>query len=219
MMSVYSEDQTCMKRILTDAEKWHSLPIRRLMRYSCDQAFKYTSKFQSFFAVEIRKFFSTLKKRWKSVEIKRWSNTFFNTFWHRKTIEIALKHRRHFNVFSTMKNVEWPWYFDVDWTFIFQCSHIGCRKSVAKFKVENRHRIDVEKLNVPVAKFFLDFVFIKTFFPIKVKLPNVGMQRWEGIQNVQIAYAFCFVAGLISRTHHVCWKPWSCPDVQYVWFQ
>ena len=30
-----------MKRILTDAKKWHSLPIRRLMRYSCDQAFIY----------------------------------------------------------------------------------------------------------------------------------------------------------------------------------
>ncbi len=44
MMSVYSEDQTCMKRILMDAKKWHSLPIRRLMRHSCDQAFSNGTK-------------------------------------------------------------------------------------------------------------------------------------------------------------------------------
>ena len=41
MISVSSEDQslTCMKRILTDAKKWHSLLIHRLVQHSYDQAF------------------------------------------------------------------------------------------------------------------------------------------------------------------------------------
>ncbi len=49
MMSIYSEDQTCMKRILTDAKKWHSLPIHRLyMRHSCDQALIFSPLSTSF---------------------------------------------------------------------------------------------------------------------------------------------------------------------------
>ena len=40
MMSVHSKDRTGIKQISMDAKNWHSFLIRRLMRHSCDRAFK-----------------------------------------------------------------------------------------------------------------------------------------------------------------------------------